>query len=39
MEIANINGIDLQYDVKGSGEPVILIHGAIIADANFPLIM
>ncbi|MFZ0514591.1 MAG: alpha/beta hydrolase, partial [Candidatus Nitrosopolaris sp.] len=33
-----INGVDLEYIVWGSGEPVILIHGGIIADANFPLL-
>ena len=39
MERANINGIGLEFKIKGAGEPVILIHGAIIADANYPLMM
>ena len=34
MERANINGTELEFTIKGTGEPVILIHGAIIADAN-----
>lgn len=27
----------LEYEVKGDGEPVLLIHGALIADALLPL--
>lgn len=27
----------LEYEAKGNGEPVLLIHGALIADAMFPL--
>ena len=26
-EIAKVNGIELHYDVQGSGEPLILLHG------------
>jgi pimeloyl-ACP methyl ester carboxylesterase len=32
LERAKFNGIQLEYAVEGSGEPVVLIHGAIIAD-------
>jgi pimeloyl-ACP methyl ester carboxylesterase len=28
----------LEYDVQGTGEPVLLIHGAILADAFTPLL-
>jgi pimeloyl-ACP methyl ester carboxylesterase len=37
MERANVNGVDLAYEVSGEGEPVLLIHGACIADALKPL--
>ncbi len=29
---ANVNGVELEYQVVGSGEPVLLIHGALLAD-------
>ena len=29
---------ELEYDVRGTGEPVLLIHGAILADAFVPLL-
>jgi pimeloyl-ACP methyl ester carboxylesterase len=32
MERANVDGITLEYEVQGSGEPVLLIHGSHIAD-------
>ena len=38
MDRANIDGITLEYDVRGSGEPVVLIHGSHIADAFAPLL-
>ncbi len=38
MERANIDGITLEYEVGGSGEPVVLIHGAFIANTFEPLI-
>jgi pimeloyl-ACP methyl ester carboxylesterase len=38
MEHAKVNGIELQYEVVGSGEPMLLIHGAHIADALQPLV-
>ena len=37
MQRANLNGADLEYEVQGSGEPLLLIHGSILADAYFPL--
>jgi len=33
MQRINLNGVDLEYDVQGSGEPLLLIHGSILADA------
>jgi len=38
MPRVNLNGVDLEYDVQGSGEPLLLIHGSILADAFFPLL-
>jgi pimeloyl-ACP methyl ester carboxylesterase len=38
MQRINLNGVDLEYDVHGSGEPLLLIHGSILADAFFPLL-
>jgi hypothetical protein len=41
IERANIDdGVYLEYMVKGrrETEPVILIHGSVIADANAPLL-
>jgi pimeloyl-ACP methyl ester carboxylesterase len=37
MQRARVNGTDLEYVVQGSGEPVVLIHGALIAEAYAPL--
>jgi pimeloyl-ACP methyl ester carboxylesterase len=38
MQYSNMRGVDLEYQVQGSGEPLILIHGAIVADAFSPLL-
>jgi pimeloyl-ACP methyl ester carboxylesterase len=38
MEHARVNGIELAYEVVGSGEAVLLIHGAHLADALQPLV-
>lgn len=35
---ADIGGVRLEYDVAGEGEPVLLIHGALIADTYRPLL-
>lgn len=37
MHRATIDKIELEYDVRGTGEPVLLIHGAHLADALRPL--
>jgi pimeloyl-ACP methyl ester carboxylesterase len=37
MQRANLNGADLEYEVQCSGEPLLLIHGSILADAYFAL--
>jgi pimeloyl-ACP methyl ester carboxylesterase len=38
MEHAKVNGIELEYEVVGSGAPILLIHGAHLADALQPLV-
>ena len=38
MQRAQVNGAELEYDVVGSGEPLLLIHGGLLADAFFPLL-
>lgn len=38
MERAVVDGITLEYEVTGTGEPVVLIHGALIADVFRPLL-
>ena len=37
MQRVNVNSADIEYEVQGSGEPVVLIHGAILADAFYSL--
>ena len=37
MERARVNGVELEYEVRGSGEPVVLLHGGLLADENTPL--
>lgn len=38
MQDAVVNGVTLKYETRGSGEPVVLIHGGLLADENKPLI-
>ena len=38
MELAIIDGAELEYEVSGTGEPVVFIHGAFIADTFRPLL-
>jgi pimeloyl-ACP methyl ester carboxylesterase len=38
MQHANLNSADLEYEVQGSGEPLLLIHGSILADAYHALL-
>ena len=37
MQRARVDGAELEFEVTGAGEPVQLIHGALIADAYAPL--
>lgn len=38
MNRAQIGGSELEYEVRGAGEPVVLVHGSHIADAFAPLL-
>src|SRR5262249_4804412 len=38
MERVQLNGADIEYDVRGSGAPVVFIHGAILSDGFVPVI-
>src|SRR6266581_4301858 len=38
MEKAKLNGVELEYEVTGSGEPVLLISTGPIADSFLPLL-
>lgn len=38
MNKAPVNGVELEYEVKGSGEPVLLISTGPIADSFLPLL-
>jgi pimeloyl-ACP methyl ester carboxylesterase len=37
MERAGVDGAELEFEVTGTGEPVLVIHGAWIAEAYAPL--
>ena len=38
MTLAKLDGVDLEYLVRGSGEPVVLVHAGIFADWFKPLV-
>jgi pimeloyl-ACP methyl ester carboxylesterase len=38
MERATIDDIELEYELAGTGEPVVFIHGAFIVDTCRPLL-
>ena len=38
MDRASLDGADLEYEVSGTREPVVFIHGAFIADTFRPLL-
>lgn len=37
MDQAKIDGVTLEYEMQGSGEPVVFIHGALMGDTYAPL--
>jgi 3-oxoadipate enol-lactonase len=38
VQRARVGGIELEYVAQGAGEPVVFIHGALVADAFAPLL-
>jgi hypothetical protein len=36
MERAAVDGLELEYELRGSGEPVVLIHWGLCAAWPFP---
>jgi pimeloyl-ACP methyl ester carboxylesterase len=38
MQRADVNGVQLEYEISGVGDPIIFIHGAFIADSFRPLL-
>jgi pimeloyl-ACP methyl ester carboxylesterase len=38
METATLDRVTLQYEAIGSGEPIVFIHGALIADSFRPML-
>ena len=38
MQYFQIDGLDLDYRIQGSGESLVLIHRSILADAFSPLL-
>jgi pimeloyl-ACP methyl ester carboxylesterase len=38
MAFVRVHGVLLEYETVGSGEPVVLIHGGLLADENRPLL-
>jgi pimeloyl-ACP methyl ester carboxylesterase len=38
MDHAHVNGVELEYEVRGSGPAVLLLHGGLLADENTPLL-
>lgn len=37
MQRARVDGAELEFEVTGAGDPVLLIHGALIAESYAPL--
>jgi pimeloyl-ACP methyl ester carboxylesterase len=38
MKRVQLNGTDIEYEVRGSGAPVVFIHGSILSDGFVPVI-
>lgn len=38
MDTAVVDGVTLEFEVRGAGEPVVFIHGALIADTFRPML-
>jgi pimeloyl-ACP methyl ester carboxylesterase len=38
MKRATVDGVDLEYEIRGTGDPVVLIHAGLLADWFVPLL-
>ena len=38
MQIAQAGVIQLEFETRGTGEPVVLIHGSVVADSYLPML-
>jgi len=38
MQIAEVGGNGLEFESRGTGEPVVLIHGSVVADSYVPML-
>src|SRR5262249_32352942 len=38
MDRATIDGVELEYEIRGTGEPVVLVHAGVFADWFKPLL-
>jgi pimeloyl-ACP methyl ester carboxylesterase len=38
LKTVTIEGYQLEYEVRGVGEPVVLIHGSVLADTYLPIL-
>ena len=38
MDWATLEGVELEYEVRGTGEPVVLVHAGVCADWFKPLL-
>jgi pimeloyl-ACP methyl ester carboxylesterase len=39
MQRTTLNGAEIEYEARGTGDPLLLIHGSILADAFLPLLV
>lgn len=38
MRIAHVAGVQFEFEFRGTGRPVLLLHGPLVADATLPLL-
>jgi len=38
MDRARLDGVELEYEVRGVGDPVVLVHAGVFADWHGPLL-
>jgi pimeloyl-ACP methyl ester carboxylesterase len=38
LDKVSLDGVQLEYEIHGAGEPVMLIHGSVVADSYLPML-